>query len=230
VNEDVVRSDLDCTDHEDWIYGHIAVPAGGTYVDVGAFVGTHAIRIAKDCKANVYAFEPVDEHVELININQKLNDVAITVIPAAVGDCSHTVTFHPGGPGGSYVVESQEQAEGILGHNVENFSLVSWSASDRFIPVEMTTLDRAMQAIAGIDRIDVVKIDVEGLEIKVLDGAVEIAARFKPKFIVEVHSHYPHYRNNGNEIVRWCEENGYNFKWIWDNGGGYFYVALTPKG
>lgn len=40
-----------------------------------------------------------------------------------------------------------------------------------------------------MERIDVVKIDVDGPELDVLDGAAELLARFRPAVCVEAHSH-----------------------------------------
>jgi FkbM family methyltransferase len=207
VSEKIPRSDLDLSDHEDWIYEYLAVPFGGTYFDVGGFVGTHAVRIAKECAANVVVFEPVPDHLDLIDVNARLNGVKLGVIPKAAGNSVGRVGFWIGGLADSFVAEQD-------------------SHEDRpMLQVEMTTIDHES---TNLERFDVMKIDVEGYECHVLEGSVKTVARHKPKIIVEVHSHLPRFAGNGNKIVEWCQRNGYNYRRIWDNGGGYFYLELTP--
>lgn len=203
----VSRSDLDLVDHEDWIYGHLAVPRGGVYVDVGSFVGTHAIRIAKDCGARVVAFEPVEQHRRLLIANAAINGVSpqVEVVPKAVGASRSTVLFQVDGPCNSKVSRQESR--------LQTFE------------IESTTLDESLQ---HLDRVDVVKIDVEGLEYEVLNGSVEIAHTMKPKFIVEVHSHMKGCEDNGNLIQQWIKGNGYKCRRIWHNTDAYYYVELTP--
>jgi hypothetical protein len=64
-----------------------------------------------------------------------------------------------------------------------------------FVEVPMETLDSIVKKLK-ISRIDVVKIDVEGAEIKVLEGMVDTIRRFKPYMLVEVRSY------NVNEFER----------------------------
>jgi len=50
------------------------------------------------------------------------------------------------------------------------------------------TIDDLMRQ-AGLDRLDAIKIDVDGPELDVLEGAAETLERFKPAVCVEAHSH-----------------------------------------
>jgi FkbM family methyltransferase len=53
---------------------------------------------------------------------------------------------------------------------------------------EFVSLDDLVRD-CGLERVDVVKIDVDGPELDVLDGAIEMLARFRPAVCVEAHSH-----------------------------------------
>lgn len=57
---------------------------------------------------------------------------------------------------------------------------------------------------------DLVKIDVEGAEVKVLQGAKELAKKQTTKFFVEMHSN-PELRmlDNAREILHWCKNLNY---------------------
>jgi FkbM family methyltransferase len=67
----------------------------GTYLDVGACVGTHSVFFAMCCRSDhVYAFEPRDGHRERIERTLKLNDLLdkVTVSSWALSDAKGEVT------------------------------------------------------------------------------------------------------------------------------------------
>jgi FkbM family methyltransferase len=206
VTDEVLRSDIDCSDHEDWIYEHIKTPAGGVFVDVGGFVGSHAIRVAKECYCRVIAFEPVAAHVELFLINRTLNGASdVRLFEMAVGSHCGTINFCADGPADSRVPLNNDKPN---------------------TQVRMTTLDHEL---SHLDRLDVLLIDVEGHECHVLAGAVRVVSRLRPKIIIEVHSHYDGCEHNGNLINEWCDEMGYQSRRIFENSAKYYYVELIPK-
>jgi len=58
---------------------------------------------------------------------------------------------------------------------------------------------------------DLIKVDVEGAESKVLQGARETARKYKPDFLVEMHSMAElSMEQNAALILNWCTENNYN--------------------
>jgi len=83
-------------------------------------------------------------------------------------------------------------------------------------------------ACAALERIDFVKIDTEGEEAEVLRGSLGVVRRFRPRFLVEVHSHMEGRHSNGDLVMKWCSENNYDCRRIWENSPGYYYVELTP--
>lgn len=204
VDPHVVQSGLDLKDHEDWIYPFLETPRDGVFVDVGAFVGTHAIRVAKQCRCRVIAFEPVPAHVSLCYVNELLNEVAVEIIAEAVGDFAGVIGFRADGPAESGVPC--------------DFNRINTS-------VPITTLDRAL---GTLERLDTLLIDVEGFEVRVLHGGCDVIRRCRPKIIVEVHSHYPGCEHNGNLIDDWCRANAYTSRRVWENSPSYFYLELLP--
>lgn len=140
-------------------------------VDVGANVGVHAVACARRLRdGRVYAFEPDPRNAEALRSHAKLNDVAdrLDVTEAAVGAAEGTTAF---------------AAAGSLMSSVDNL----WDApgDHELRDVRVVTLDAALA-----DGADIVKIDVEGYEIAVLQGARELLndARRRPRLIlVELH-------------------------------------------
>jgi hypothetical protein len=74
--------------------------------------------------------------------------------------------------------------------------------------VSTTTVDALVEANQIVP--DLVKIDVEGAEIKVLSGSEKLAAQQKTRFFVEVHSSPISMHDNAIKIIDWCHDNDYH--------------------
>jgi FkbM family methyltransferase len=76
-------------------------PAGTTFVDVGAHVGTSTISaLAHHGFERAVSIEPDRSNVRLLRVNLALNglDGRATVVPAAVSNAPGTASFRPGNP------------------------------------------------------------------------------------------------------------------------------------
>lgn len=120
--------------------------AGDLFVDVGANVGTYALWAA-DCGAVVIAVEPDPGAAALLRENVALNAFPITVVEAALGAVSGTILL-------------------TKGNDTMNHVLVA-AAGTGGREVQAQTLDEILggRAVTGV------KIDVEGAERMVLEGA-----------------------------------------------------------
>lgn len=129
---------------------------GDVVVDVGAHVGFYTLlgasRIGE--RGHVYAFEPAPGNFEILNRNISINNLKnITTIKKAVTDKSSVAQL--------YLYDS-------VGNSLFTSSTVPDSKTIR---VETTSLDCFFQQNeAAVPRIRVIKIDVEGAEIAVLEG------------------------------------------------------------
>ena len=115
------------------------------FVDVGANIGGYAIGAAKYCK--VYAIEPLPRNYKILKINEKLNNVKINSFNIAAGNKNDKVKlyYEPGAWGFPSLKRIQNE----------------------FVEVQMKPLDE----IINEESIDLIKIDVEGAEGLVLEGA-----------------------------------------------------------
>ncbi len=131
---------------------------GMVFVDIGANIGYFSLIAARKVsdKGMVYAFEPDAEHFSLLEKNIKKNGYsAIIPVKKAASDTTGTASFYL-------------QKDNLCAHSLvpdENTSVVE---------VETVTLD---EYFLGQDHIDVVKIDVEGAELKVLRGMKQIISK-----------------------------------------------------
>jgi FkbM family methyltransferase len=94
------------------------------------------------------------------------------------------------------------------------------------VSVPVDTLDR-LCARAGLNRLDFVKIDVEGAELSVLRGARHVIDAFRPALLIEIEArHTARYRYSPEHLAHWLSRRGYTmhaWRHRWDDAAG-----ITP--
>jgi len=148
------------------------VKPGMTVIDVGAHVGFYTLLAARLVGTNgrVYAFEPNPEVYNILVRNIQINGYReiVRAVPKGVSNEKRTVSL--------YV--SRERSDEASFYSQE-------SADNTCIEVETVSLDEFF-ADEGWPKVDLVKIDVEGAEVEVLEGMRELTRRSKDlKLIVE---------------------------------------------
>lgn len=132
-------------------------------IDGGAHIGVISVLLASLCPTGrVYAFEPVPEtsvHLEHNLAANGITNVTVERLALYREDGEITLAFDESYPGGSHIGEGKCR-------------------------VATTRLDSWVQS-RGLDRLDLLKLDVEGAEPAVLDGAEETLRRFRPLTVVE---------------------------------------------
>jgi len=158
-----------CTEPEEHKWFLNALREGGTFVDVGANVGGYSVRACK-MGAKVIAIEPDPDNCRVINLNMELN---------------HLSNFHLL----SIAAGSKEEIRQLYYGN--NHAPVEYTLKqDEDIrevkcDVEVKPLDVALPPLLGDEWIDLLKVDVEGLEVEVLKGASNMLEKTR-YIIVEV--------------------------------------------
>ncbi|MGI9087253.1 MAG: FkbM family methyltransferase [Chthoniobacterales bacterium] len=152
------------------------VKSGDVAIDVGAHFGQYSLIFAALCgdEGQVIAFEPDPHAREGLLKNFSLNAALKTPIveTTALLDCEGEATLYSHGGN----AESSLSLEGIA---------VRDSRSAEEIAVTTTTLDNYVKR-ANLDRISWVKIDAEGAEIRILQGASSIL-KTSARFLCELH-------------------------------------------
>ncbi|MDQ2093018.1 FkbM family methyltransferase [Rhodalgimonas zhirmunskyi] len=141
-------------------------PHGGTFVDIGANVGNHSLYVAGFmAPARVIPFEPNPTAYKLLIANIMLNDFG------DVFDLSHL------GLG-----LGEEAAEGFAMLEQPRNLGGSRMADVGEGGLKVVTGDMALGDVTP----DMIKVDVEGMEIKVLRGLKETIARARPILLLEI--------------------------------------------
>ena len=159
------------------------IPPRGVFYDLGANIGLYARHVARVCEVSrIVAFEPWGPNIELLRRNLALGDIEslVTVVQAAVADREGELEFQ---------VDDVQSTSGTL--DAVTGGRPAEGRSNLHLPpaktcVRAVTLD-GLVARAEIPPPDVVKIDVEGAEDLVLQGAREVLARHRPALVVELH-------------------------------------------
>lgn len=149
---------------------------GDIFLDVGANIGIFSLRAANLVGPNgrVLAIEPGEEALKGLDANIALNpELAerITVIRAALSNRQGTANlYHTAG-----------------GHDPQAYSLIQNDADLAAESVATTTLDAVIKE-HGLSKVDLIKLDVEGLEPLVIDGGAHAAGTLRPSWIIEMNS------------------------------------------
>lgn len=145
-------------------------------VEVGSHVGTHTIALAKHSRF-VYAFEMQRLLFQILNVNCMFNGVT-NVIPFLGGVSNENKKTY------SVEVDWKEAPEINTGNiKIEKLTDVEQAAKS-FYAMDIVKLDDHLKLLPYLT---LLKIDVEGHEHKVLEGAKHLIKKFKPIIITECH-------------------------------------------
>jgi FkbM family methyltransferase len=149
----------------------IAEKTNAAMFDIGAHVGAFAVLFCKSSEHNVFAFEPVSQSQELIRQTADLNHIQaerIEVIGKALGRHSGIIEMH------------LDQTTGFAQ------VLPTGGQFQTKLSMQVTTVDMMRTTINT--RIGLLKIDVEGFEAEVLQGASKTLCGDRPVVLLEIHN------------------------------------------
>ena len=172
-----------------------------TFIDIGANIGTHSIAYSKLYK-KIIAFEP-----DLYNFNQSKENIMMNNIV--------NVELY------NKALGSSKGFVKTIQHNNHSRGCIYTLSSDDINDVQKITLDSL-----NLINIDFIKIDVEGNEFDVIEGATNTILRNKPIIEFEYNNLAKSLCNvQYKDIELYLNNIGYIFdKKIHDN---YFYIPIT---
>jgi FkbM family methyltransferase len=161
---------------------------GGVCFDIGAQAGYHTLYAASMVgpTGRVFAFEPAPRNIANIRKHVAMNRLSnVTVVEAAVSDCNGIAHFDIAG-------------SAVSGH----------LSSEGGLAVRTISLDEEIESDA-LPEADYIKIDAEGAELKILQGARKLLARRHPTLSVETHQWLPAFPTVREDCIQFLSELGY---------------------
>lgn len=143
------------------------------FLDIGANIGYFSLLAAQLVGANgrVIAFEPSQRNCVLLQLSAVLNQLNnIDIYPFAVADKDTTVVYN-----------TLLGSNGIIGKGLE----IDAGHTDELAHKTLVRAVKLDTVLNGIQRVDVIKIDIEGAEYRALLGAERLIRRHKPIILSE---------------------------------------------
>lgn len=149
------------------------LPSDGVFIDIGANRGDFSLMAARlmGDSGQVVAIEPAPSNLHDLRRTVAVNNLTnIEVLSCALWEGIGTGTLSLSDHSGWHSLTPRADLNPI----------------DQ-IDVPLTTLDSVIQELS-LDRVDVVKIDVEGAEVQVLHGAANILRQYRPVVVMDIDS------------------------------------------
>ena len=160
--------------------------SGDTFIDIGANVGLFSVAAGRKVgpTGSVLAFEPAPETMAALTDTIRLNGLKaiVTLHQCAAGRENGTALFHVGR---------------ICGHS----SLLPLDEKRETIDISIVAVDD----IVGGRKVDLIKIDVEGWELEVLEG-LRVTLANNPHASVLMEFGTSHIKRAGSKPLEWIEK------------------------
>jgi FkbM family methyltransferase len=182
-----------------------SLSSGGTFFDVGAHYGWIAIAAAHRAggSGRVVAFEPSPVLLDVLHHHKRVNRLRqVEIVAKAVSDTdADAVPF--------FLVNKGLSFRNSLTIGADDTSYVTVAEKTKH-DVGSITLDRFVLDSGIVP--EVIKIDVEGAELLVLQGAACLLARYSPYLIVGVHSYWLPRSQTVGQIFDFLTRYGYEIR------------------
>ncbi len=165
------------------------ISPGAHVLDIGAYIGTHSLAFARftGIEGQVYAFEPRAEIFQILRNNIYSNQ------------CAHVLPFNVGVSDevGQVLLEPLDlyASDNFGGHGLASQEL----GKSGVYQTTITTIDST-----NFSKVDFIKIDVEGMELRVLQGALQTITSLKPTIFCECNS-----MESGAGVLNFANKVGY---------------------
>ena len=167
VGLDVFLTSGEFFEEEELAYSLSLLPKNPVIIDIGANAGTHSVYWAKMAGAvKIFPFEPNPMMLPALMVNAKLNG-ADSIIFDHLG----------------YAVGAKKGLVTLQNHDEYLGAVVSQFKSDPKGKTPCVALDSIFK-----DKVDFIKIDVEGAEEDVIKGAKKLLTAHKPILMIEINN------------------------------------------
>ena len=164
------------------------------FIDIGANIGNHALYFTKELKVKkVVSFEPTDETYWILEKNIEINSLEdrVELHKVGISDCeSHALATK---------------------YSMENLGGISLSETEKG-GIQLITLDSM-----DFDNVYFIKIDVEGMEKRVLIGGINTIRKYHPYIMIES------FPQSFSDVKAILEPEGYRYE-VLSEGSDYLFI------
>jgi FkbM family methyltransferase len=162
------------------------IKRGDVVLDCGANIGVFTREALNAGASKVIAIEPAPENLECLrrNFAAEIQSGKVVIYPKGVWDKDDLLELHihhDNAAADSFVIESKDSKKESL-------------------KVPLTTIDKMIDELK-LDRVNFIKMDIEGAEVKALTGARATLARYHPKLSISVY-HAPDHPVEVPRVIR----------------------------
>lgn len=170
---------------------------GDIIIDAGGFIGDTAALFCEKTSNNcfIHAFELLDENIKLFKYNNKLNNIESFV------KINQLALTNKSGETVKIKQADLQGATSIFGNE------------DSATSIKTITLDDYVST-NNIERIDLIKMDIEGAEIVALEGAINTIRLFKPRLALCLYHKWDDVITIPKFLATLNVEYKYYFKWV----------------
>ena len=165
---------IDVIRHLQWeqvvekVYDHplVHVRPGDVVIDCGAHIGAFTRVALRSGAKTVVAVEPERANIWAFrrNFEKEIESGQVKLVPKGVWDSAGKLPLH-------------------LSTVVDSHSLVVPQNSGKEETVDVTTLDSLVGGLS-LPRVDFIKMDIEGAELRALRGARKVLAKYQPRLAI----------------------------------------------
>jgi FkbM family methyltransferase len=166
-------------------------------VDAGANIGFYSLLMSDICKnGKIYSFEPVPKNFEFLKKNVSLNfkNELIETVPVGLWNESKVLEF---------------SLDSSMKDNVGSFTAGKVENTSEMFKCSVNKIDELLK---DVEKIDFIKMDIEGAELFALQGGNSLINKFRPQFLIEINRKAcEQFGYNPNRIASFFKELDYQF-------------------
>lgn len=188
-------------------------------IDIGANVGLFGLELAlSNPDIEYHMFEPLPTTFEMLKKTVKLNEVnEDKFVLNNLGMSDEEGSFDFFLPGSSEAASLKPIEDEFYLKESDEYGNYSGKSTMKKVECRVTTLDKYVLD-NKIDKIDFIKIDVEGNEKAVLFGAIQTLEKFHPLIYCELlRKHAARFGYHPNDVIEYLKRFGYKCKTIRNN-------------
>lgn len=198
-------------EQEDFDFISSLIKPGNVVLDIGANVGLVSISLlkAQPKVGKIYAFEPLPDTFAKMKHNLELNGLPEKICPVNLGMSDKAGFFDFYLPGENEAASMQPNMDEFYMQESVDGHYTGVKKMDK-VECKVTTLDEYV-AENNIDRVNFIKIDVEGNEKNVLGGGANVLKKYHPIVYCEMlRKHAARFGYHPNVIIEYMKTLGYS--------------------